>query len=93
VERDRLRSRALYRKAPAGREKERRQRRRVGVAGILIALALALGVAALVWSRPEDGSNGTPTPNGAETVALDALPRPSWPTLGRRQFARGVGER
>jgi predicted Ser/Thr protein kinase len=75
VERERLRSRMLYREAPAGRERGKRYRTGFGVAtmaGILVALALALGVAGFVWSRSEDDLNGTPTPNGTRTISLGA---------------------
>ena len=73
LERERLRSRMLYREAPAGREQGKRHRTGFGVAkvaGILVALALAVGVAGFVWSRSGDGPNGTPTPSGTGTVSL-----------------------
>ena len=75
VQRERLRSRMLYREAPASRERGKRHRcgfRVATVAGALVALALALGVAGFAWSRSEDGHKGTPTPSGTGTVALGA---------------------
>jgi hypothetical protein len=75
VQRERLRSRMLYREAPASREREKRYRsgfRVAAVAGTLVALALALGMAGFVWSRSDDGPSETPTPGGTETLALGA---------------------
>ena len=73
VQRERLRSRMLYREAPANRERGKGRRTGFGVAmvaGTLVALALALGVAGFVWSRSEDGPKGTPTPSGTRTIGL-----------------------
>ena len=75
VQRERLRSKMLYREAPASRERGTQYRsgfRVATVAGALVALALALGVAGFAWSRSDDGHNGTPTPSGTGTVALGA---------------------
>jgi hypothetical protein len=75
VQRERLRSRVLYRDAGASQERGKRYRSGFGVATaavILVALTVGLAVAGFVWSRSEDGPNATPTPSGSGTLALGA---------------------